>query len=64
MIYISEILGDFQYIEDGVLGFWLKFVGLNLQWSTVSPAAAIGAMWLLGQRSRAEALAEAGGESS
>lgn len=58
VIYISEFLGGFRYIEDGVLGFWLKFVGLNLQWSTVSPAAAIGAMWLLGQRSRAEALEE------
>lgn len=56
VIYISEILGGFRYIEDGALGFWLKFVGLNLQWSTVSPAAAIGALWLLGQRSRAEAL--------
>jgi hypothetical protein len=60
VIYISEILGDFRYIEDGPLGFWLKFVGLNLQWSTVSPAAAMGAIWLLGQRSRAEALAETG----
>ena len=57
VIYISEILSGFKYIEDGVLGFWLKFVGLNLQLSTVCPAAAIGARWLLGQRSRAEALA-------
>ena len=58
VIYISEILADFEYIEDGVLGFWLKFVGLNLQWSTVSPAAAMGAMWLLVQRARSEALEE------
>ena len=58
VIYISEILAGFKYIEDGVLGFWLKFVGLNLQWSTVSPAAAMGAMWLLVQRSRAETIAE------
>lgn len=62
VIYISEILGNFKYIEDGVLGFWLKFVGLNLQWSTVSPAAAIGAMWMLGQRSRAEALEQHQGQ--
>ncbi len=58
VIYISEILGGFKSIQDGVLGFWLKFVGLNLQWSTVSPMAAIGAMWLLVQRGRAEALTE------
>ena len=64
VIYISEILSGFKYIEDGVLGFWLKFVGLNLQWSTVSPAAAMGAMWLLGQRARAEALAEHGLEAA
>ena len=64
VIYISEILGGFRYIEDRFWGFWLKFVGLNLQWSTVSPMAAIGALWLLSQRSKAEALAEAGERST
>ena len=64
VIYISEILGDFKYIEDGQLGFWLKFVGLNLQWSTVSPVAAMGALWLLSQRSRAEAVDECGPQAA
>ena len=63
VIYISEILGNFRYIEDGVLGFWLKFVGLNLQWSTVSPMTAMGAMWLLTQRAKAEAVAEIKGDT-
>lgn len=63
VIYLGEILVDFRNIEDGPLGFWLKWFGLNLQWSVLSPAAAIGGLWLLVQRSRAEALAaaEAGG---
>ena len=56
VIYLAEILVDFRNIEDGPLGFWVKFVGLNLQWSVLSPAAAIGGIWLLVQRVRAEAL--------
>ncbi|MCB1854978.1 MAG: hypothetical protein KDI05_08880 [Halieaceae bacterium] len=59
VIYLGEILVDFRNIEDGQAGFWLKWFGLNLQWSVLSPAAAIGGCWLLVQRSRAEALAEA-----
>lgn len=62
-IYISEFLAGFKYVEDGPLGFRPKFVGLSLQWFTVSPAAAIGARWLLVQRGRAEALAEHGIEA-
>ncbi len=58
VIYLGEILVDFKNIEDGAVGFWLKFVGLNLQWSVLSPAAAIGGMWLLVQRVRAETIAE------
>lgn len=58
VIYLGEILVDFRNIEDGSLGFWLKWFGLNLQWSVLSPAAAIGGLWLLVQRSRAEARAE------
>lgn len=60
VIYLGEILVDFRNIEQGAWGFWLKFVGLNLQWSVLSPAAAIGGLWLLVQRSRQEALAEHG----
>ena len=60
VIYLGEILVNFRNIEDGTLGFWLKFVGLNLQWSILSPAAAIGGIWLIVQRAKAEALAEAG----
>ncbi len=58
VIYLGEILVDFRNIEDGPLGFWLKFVGLNLQWSVLSPAAAIGGMWLLVQRVKAETILE------
>jgi hypothetical protein len=60
VIYLGEILVDFRNIEDGQWGFWLKWFGLNLQWSVLSPAAAIGGIWLLVQRSKAEALHEAG----
>lgn len=56
VIYLGEILVDFRNIEDGNLGFWLKFVGLNLQWSVLSPIAAIGGIWLLVQRVQAETL--------
>ena len=59
-VYISEFLVAFKYLEDGPLGFWPKFSGLNLQGFIVSPAAAIGSVWLLVQRGRAEALAEHG----
>jgi hypothetical protein len=60
VIYLGEILVDFRNIEDGVWGLWLKWFGLNLQWSVLSPAAAIGAIWLLVQRVRAETAAELG----
>jgi hypothetical protein len=55
VIYLGEILVNFRNIEDGAWGFWLKFVGLNLQWSVLSPAAAIGGLWLLSERAKAEA---------
>ena len=58
VIYLGEILVDYRNLEDGAWGFWLKWVGLNLQWSVLSPAAAIGGIWLLVQRVRAEAAAE------
>lgn len=58
VIYLGEILVDFRNIEDGALGLWLKWLGLNLQWSVLSPLAAIGGMWLLVQRTRAETIAE------
>ena len=54
VIYLGEILVDFRNIEDGAAGFWLKWFGLNLQWSVLSPIAAVGGMWLLVQRARAE----------
>ena len=47
VIYLGEILVEFRNLEDGAWGFWLKWVGLNLQWSVLSPAAAIGGIWLL-----------------
>tara|TARA_R110002049_G_scaffold133139_1_gene292557 strand:+ start:5562 stop:6389 length:828 start_codon:yes stop_codon:yes gene_type:complete len=58
VIYLGEILVDYRNLQDGAWGFWLKWVGLNLQWSILSPAAAIGGMWLLVQRARAEAVEE------
>lgn len=58
VIYLGEILVKFRHIEDGQLGLWLKWFGLNLQWSVLSPAAAIGGLWLLVQRTRSEARAE------
>ncbi len=63
VIYLGEILVDYRNIEQGAWGFWLKWVGLNMQWSTVSPFAAIGAIWLLVQRVRAETAAECAGEA-
>jgi hypothetical protein len=60
VIYLGEILVDLRNIEDGAWGIWLKWGGLNLQWSVLSPAAAIGGMWLLVQRVRAETAAELG----
>lgn len=65
VIYLGEILVDFRNIEDGAWGFWLKWFCLNLQWSVMSPAAAVGAMWLMVQRVKAETAAELGyGETS
>ena len=64
VIYLGEILVGFRNLEQGAWGFWLKWVGLNLQWSVLSPAAAIGALWLLVQRTRAETLAELQGEQA
>ncbi len=58
VIYLGEILVNFRNIEDGLWGLWLKWGGLNLQWSVLSPAAAIGGIWLLVQRVRAETVAE------
>ncbi|MEH6592867.1 MAG: hypothetical protein V7746_21545 [Halioglobus sp.] len=58
VIYLGEILVDYRNLAQGAWGFWLKWVGLNLQWSTLSPAAAIGGLWLLVQRVRAETAAE------
>lgn len=58
VIYLGEILVDFRNIEQGAWGFWLKWFCLNLQWSTVSPLAAIGGCWLLVQRVKAETRAE------
>lgn len=63
VIYLAEILADFKNLEDGVAGFWIKWVGLNLQWSVLSPAAAIGGIWLLVQRVKAETRAELRAES-
>jgi hypothetical protein len=58
VIYLGEILVDFRNIQQGAWGLWLKWGGLNLQWSILSPAAAIGGLWLLVQRVRAETLAD------
>lgn len=60
VIYLGEILVEYRNLEDGLWGFWLKWVGLNLQWSVLSPAAAVGGLWLLVQRVRAETAAELG----
>ena len=57
VIYLGEILVNFRNIEDGTLGFWLKWFGLNLQWSVLSPVASIGGLWLLVQRVKAETVA-------
>ena len=59
VFFVAEWHVDWVNIQQGWTGFWLKFVGLNLQWSTLSPAAAIGALWLLVRRAQAEALASA-----
>jgi hypothetical protein len=57
VIYLGEILVGQRNIAGGPVGFWLKWVGLNLQWSVLSPMAAIGGLWLLVQRTRAECTA-------
>jgi len=59
VIYLGEILAGYRNLEDGMAGFWLKWVGLNLQWSVLSPMAAIGGLWLLVERTRAECAADA-----
>ena len=63
VIYLGEILVNYRNLADGAWGFWLKWVGLNLQWSVLSPAAAIGGIWLLVQRVRAETAEELGNNS-
>lgn len=62
VIYLGEILVDLRNIQDGAWGIWLKWGGLNLQWSVMSPAASIGGIWLLVQRVRAETAAQLQGE--
>lgn len=63
VIYLGEILVNYRNLADGAWGFWLKWVGLNMQWSVLSPLASVGALWLLVQRSIAEALAEQQGST-
>lgn len=63
-IYLGEILVNFRNIEDGNLGFWLKWFGLNLQWSVLSPIASIGGLWLLVERTRYETVAELKGQQA
>ncbi len=58
MIYLGEILVDYKNLAQGQAGFWIKWFGLNLQWSVLSPIAAVGGLWLLVQRSRAELIEE------
>ncbi len=58
VIYLGEILVDYKNLAQGQAGFWIKWFGLNLQWSVLSPIAAVGGLWLLVQRSRAELIEE------
>ena len=37
VIYLAEIYAGFKNIEDGWAGMWIKWFGMNLQWSVLSP---------------------------
>jgi len=58
VIYIAEIYDNYASIDDGAWGYWVKWAGLNLQWSVLSPICTFAALWLLCGRVREEARLE------
>lgn len=72
VIYIAEIYdnyethgqkssfawrSDLRNVADGPwVGYWVKWAGLNLQWSVLSPMCTFAALWLLCGKVREEAI--------
>jgi len=56
VIYIAEIYDNYENVADGPwVGYWVKWAGLNLQWSVLSPICTFAALWLLCGKVREEA---------
>lgn len=56
VIYIAEIYDNYENVADGPwVGLWVKWAGLNLQWSVLSPICTFSALWLLCGKVREEA---------
>lgn len=47
VIYIAEIYGNYHWVADGWVGLWVKWGGLNLHWSVLSPLCTIIALLLI-----------------
>ncbi|CAK9078890.1 unnamed protein product [Durusdinium trenchii] len=57
VIYIAEIYDNYENVADGPwVGYWVKWAGLNLQWSVLSPICTFAALWLLCGKVREEAI--------
>eukprot|EP00439_Symbiodinium_sp_Y106_P055035 s1951_g7.t1 len=54
VIYIAEIYDNYENIADGWAGYWVKWAGLNLQWSVLSPICTFASLWLLCGKVREE----------
>ncbi|MFO0547309.1 MAG: hypothetical protein U0271_02915 [Polyangiaceae bacterium] len=54
--YIEEIYSGLVHIKDGRAGFWIKWIGLNLHWSLLSPLCSFLALYLLMKKCEEEAI--------
>lgn len=59
VIYIAEIYGGFQWMADGWIGKWVKWGGMNSQWSVLSPLCTILCLLLIIGKAREEGRQEA-----
>ena len=58
VIYLGEIYAGFKNIEDGMAGFWIKWLGMNMQWSVLSPLCTFSALYLLMKKSEEEGVSK------
>lgn len=56
VIYIAEVYDNYASVSDGWAGYWIKWVGLNMQWSVLSPICTFASLWLLCGRVAEEAI--------